>query len=144
MKTNLRGRLRNTKLPKSRGLLPLFEAIVNSIHGLEEVQIPLIEGLIQVVIKRERSPLYDTSTDDAVSSHPTSGDIVSFHVTDNGVGFNEANFKSFETLDTDYKVEKGGRGIGRLLWLKAFDRIDVVSCFLNEDEALEQRTFSFS
>ena len=32
--TNLNGRLRNTSLPLSCGLLPLFEAVINSIHGL--------------------------------------------------------------------------------------------------------------
>ncbi|MGO0307808.1 hypothetical protein ACTL6P_14595 [Endozoicomonas acroporae] len=34
--TNLAGRLRNTNLPKSHGLLPVFEAVVNSIQSLEE------------------------------------------------------------------------------------------------------------
>ena len=34
--TNLQGRLRNTSLPKNHGLLPVFEAVVNSIHSLEE------------------------------------------------------------------------------------------------------------
>ncbi len=37
MQTNLSGRLRNTSLPVSHGLLPLFEAVVNSLHSLEEV-----------------------------------------------------------------------------------------------------------
>ncbi len=32
--TNLLGRLRNTSLPKSHGLQPIFETIVNSIHAL--------------------------------------------------------------------------------------------------------------
>ena len=34
--TNLKGRLRNTDLPKSHGLMPLFEAVVNSIESIEE------------------------------------------------------------------------------------------------------------
>ncbi|WP_163370861.1 hypothetical protein [Endozoicomonas acroporae] len=45
----------------------------------------------------------------------------SLKATNNGVGFNDANIASFETLDSDHKIDKGCRGIGRLLWLKAFD-----------------------
>ena len=52
IETNRRGRLRNTTLPKSKGLLPLFEALINSIHALEEAQIPPEQGLIRVVIER--------------------------------------------------------------------------------------------
>lgn len=36
--TNLPGRLRNTTLPRSHALLPLFEVAVNSIHACEDVQ----------------------------------------------------------------------------------------------------------
>lgn len=37
LQTNLKGRLRNTSLPKSHGLMPVFEAVVNSIHSIEEM-----------------------------------------------------------------------------------------------------------
>ena len=36
MTTYLKGRLRNTSLSKTRGLFPLYEAVVNSIHSIEE------------------------------------------------------------------------------------------------------------
>lgn len=36
IKTNLVGRLRNLQLSKSRALLPLFEAVVNSIHSIDD------------------------------------------------------------------------------------------------------------
>src|SRR5512146_3192459 len=35
--------------------------------------------------------------------------------------------KSFETLNTDYQANLGCRGVGRLLWLKAFDKVSVGS-----------------
>ena len=70
-------------------------------------------------------------------------DIASFTVTDNGVGFNDENFNAFLTLDTEHKIDKGGRGIGRLLWLKAFQRVDVASVFL-DGGVLRQRVFQFS
>ena len=36
LQTNLMGRLRNTDLPKSNALFPLFEAVINSIHAIDE------------------------------------------------------------------------------------------------------------
>lgn len=36
LQTSLSGRLRNTNLPKKSALFPLFEAIVNSIHAIDE------------------------------------------------------------------------------------------------------------
>ena len=51
---------------------------------------------------------------------------------------------SFETLDSDYKASQGCRGVGRLLWLKAFEKVNVVSVFVDGDVALKQRTFSFT
>ena len=37
MNTFLAGRLRNTPLPRTHGLLPLFEAVVNSIQAVSTV-----------------------------------------------------------------------------------------------------------
>jgi len=142
LETNLRGRLRSTKLPQSKGLFPLFEAIINSIHGLEAGGTLPDEGLIRVTIEREGTPLFDEPSD--ASETNSSEPIVGFKVIDNGIGFNNENFQSFITLDTQYKIDKGGRGIGRLLWLKAFDKVDVVSHFLNDQDACEQRSFRFS
>lgn len=142
LETNLPSRLRNTKLPQSKGLFPLFEAIINSIHGLEAGGISADEGQILVMIEREGSPLFDETSD---ASLPNSSEpIVGFKVIDNGIGFNDENFQSFITLDTQYKIDKGGRGIGRLLWLKAFDRVEIESCFLSDQGAHKQRNFHFS
>ena len=53
--TNLEGRLRNTTLPKSHALLPLFEAVVNSIHACEEKFIsPFAPAKITIKILREK------------------------------------------------------------------------------------------
>ncbi|MGE0392763.1 MAG: ATP-binding protein [Vicinamibacterales bacterium] len=137
--TNLNGRLRNTSLPQSHGLLPLFEAVINSIHGIEEAGIPPDYGRIRITIERETT-LFD---DDRKSGGQFVPEILAFTVTDNGVGFNAENFDAFLTLDTEHKVAKGGRGIGRLLWLKAFSRVEVVSTF-EDGDALALRTFEFS
>jgi hypothetical protein len=144
MNTNLQGRLRNTPLPASHNLLCLFEGVVNSIHAIAERGINPEEGKITVEILR--LPQSSLAFDGAKPKRgaPALETILGFKVTDNGVGFNEANLSSFETLDTDYKVSQGCRGVGRLLWLKAFRRVTVNSVFLGEGGVLKRRTFSFT
>jgi hypothetical protein len=46
------------------------------------------------------------------------GRVVGFDVEYNGVGFTDDNFKSFRTPDSRWKETRGGKGIGRLGWLK--------------------------
>ena len=136
IKTNLIGRLRNTSLPTSHALMPLFEAIVNSIHSIEECSEDMTEGRIAVEILRLQQINLDLN-----DQTETKEKIIGFKITDNGIGFNDNNMKSFETLDSDYKVDKGCRGIGRLLWLKAFNRVEINSSYL--DTELKNRAFSF-
>lgn len=68
--------------------------------------------------------------------------ISSFEIIDTGVGFTEANYESFQTSDTMYKATLGGKGIGRLLWLKAFDGADITSTFF-ENGGWHKRRFRF-
>ena len=143
--TNLSGRLRNTSLPRSHGLLPVFEAVVNSVQALEEAQVSSESGHIRVAIKRAPAQQQLIVDDEPTKPEQSQrGDIVAFTVTDNGIGFNEENFEAFMTLDTEYKATKGGRGIGRLLWLKAFGRAEVTSRFVGKvDGILYERSFAF-
>lgn len=53
MLTNLAGRLRNTSLPLTNGLLPLFEAVVNSIHSIDQGNKRLDHPAIIVSILRK-------------------------------------------------------------------------------------------
>lgn len=135
LQTNLKGRLRNTSLPKSHGLMPVFEAVVNSIHSIEEKG-NADNGKIVLRINRATQGGLDL---DAKALPP----IIGFTITDNGCGFDETNFKSFETLDSDHKIDKGCRGVGRLMWLKVFDLVEVESHFLDADGELKKRVFRF-
>lgn len=135
LQTNLKGRLRNTSLPKNHGLMPVFEAVVNSIHSIEETG-SADNGKIVLRINRATQGGLDLDT----KSLPP---IISFTITDNGCGFDETNFKSFETLDSDHKIAKGCRGVGRLMWLKVFDLVEVESHFLDADGELKKRVFRF-
>lgn len=139
--TNLSGRLRNTSLKYSHALMPLFEAVVNSIHAIEETKIPIQDGCLNIEICEDSQPeLINNQNPFDIDS---SIDITGFKITDNGAGFTEQNMESFKTLDSDYKASKGGRGIGRLLWLKAFERVHVQSQYTNNESKVMLRKFSF-
>ncbi len=143
MPTNLGGRLRNTPLPLTSGLLPLFEAVVNSIHAIEEANVSTADGRIAITILRKGKQGALDLNDLKKKGPDALEDIVGFRIEDNGVGFTDENMVSFRTLDSEHKVQKGCRGIGRLLWLKAFKQVRVESIYRAED-ALRRRTFSFS
>ena len=141
--TNLQGRLRNTDLPKSHGLMPLYEAVVNSMQAIEEAGIGASKGEIKVEIVRDAQPALAFDEKPGRRGPDPSAKIIGFKVTDNGIGFDEANFKAFETLDTDHKAIKGCRGVGRLLWLKAFSKVYVDSIHQGVDGGLHVRKFTF-
>ncbi|GAA5102691.1 hypothetical protein GCM10023210_43890 [Chryseobacterium ginsengisoli] len=136
LNTSLKGRLRNTTLPLTNALFPVFEAVVNSIHSIDELKKhnESYQGIITIKVIRSGQ----TSAFDDVKS-----EINGFEIIDNGIGFNKDNFKSFQTLDSDFKIDLGGRGIGRLLWLKAFESATIKSVFEEKNE-LYERSFHFN
>ncbi len=77
--TNLQGRLRNTHLSKSDGLQPVFEAVVNSIHSLEEHGNLTTTG--QIILRIERPSPMPLSL--KIGSQST--EITGFIIEDNGV-----------------------------------------------------------
>lgn len=135
LSTNLQGRLRNTNLPKSKALLPLFEAVANSFHAIEESH-NSNNGTVKIVIKR--SPM-----DNCLPEFDNNDQINSIQIIDNGIGFNDENYKSFLLLDSDKKVNIGGRGIGRLMWLKAFRSVQIKSNFETKEE-IKTKEFLFT
>lgn len=141
--TSLAGRVRNTNLPKSHALLPLLEAVVNSIQAIDYRFGDDIErGRLTVRILR--SPQDELDLSSVGPGRTALKPIVGFSVEDNGVGFTAANMSSFETLDSDYKAGLGCRGVGRLLWLKAFDRVSIRSAYEDDAGDLHRRQFRFS
>jgi hypothetical protein len=114
------GRINNISLaPNAKNsLVPLFEAIMNSIQAVEERfgKDNISAGQIQVTVIRNEE-----------------GDCVGFHVQDNGIGFNQQNLDSFVKMDSQKKALIGGKGVGRLLWLKVADSVKVKSYFLDGD-----------
>ncbi len=134
MKLNIKGRVSNISLPVSRPLMPLYEAISNSIQAIEERKIK--DGRIVIEIEREKSLV-------SQQENAENDSIIAFIIKDNGVGFNDANYESFNTSDTAYKAKIGGKGIGRFLWLSAFEKVEISSSF-KEGKEFRFRQFEFS
>lgn len=144
MNSNLLGRLRNTNLAKTHGLLPLYEAVINSIHAIEEAGIDTSDGRIEISVLREEKSTQQDFIESTKRGPDAEEDIHTFIIRDNGIGFNDKNLESFKTLDSDHKVDKGCRGIGRLLWLKAFDNIRATSSFKANEDQKKERKFLFN
>lgn len=109
------------KHSEANALLPLYEAISNSLHAITERFGD--DGLAKkgrIDIDILRTELEDGDTH-----------VTGFTVSDNGIGLNEQNFVSFCTPFSQHKISKGGKGIGRLGWLKVFKSITVSSAYQN-------------
>lgn len=135
MKVDLTGRIKNLDLPKSKPLLPLLEAISNSIDSIEEAK--EAAGAITIRVLREQSTV-DGDEEGRALAH-----IIGFDISDNGEGFTDENFDSFETCDSIHKQAKGAKGIGRLLWLKAFNEVSISSTYQAIDGKHYFRSFLF-
>lgn len=143
LKTSLPGRVKNLHLPKNHSLLPLLEAVVNGIQAIDaRFGDDMESGRLHVRILREPQTEIDLAS--VAPGRTPLRAIVGFSIEDNGEGFTPANMASFETLDSDYKAAIGCRGVGRLLWLKAFDRVSVRSVYEDESGELRGRQFRFS
>src|SRR5262245_56155282 len=129
LKTNLPNQIRQMPLPKWRPMLPVFEAVMNSFQAIREAKRPAGTGSIVIDVEREPNLL-----------DKENAPITTFTITDNGIGFNDDNFDSFNTLYSDYKLKEGGKGLGRFTWLKAFNRVEVETTF-HEKEGCYRRKF---
>ncbi|MDD9725950.1 ATP-binding protein [Roseovarius sp. SK2] len=70
------------------------------------------------------------------------GEDVDIIVRDNGIGLETARYDAFCEIDTDFKSQRGGKGVGRLYWLDAFKSVEVKSRF-RDGERYAQRAFRF-
>jgi hypothetical protein len=133
MQTDVIGKINEKKLAYNNTLLPLFEAVVNSIQAIEEYSATK-PGIIQIDITRSSQTELNL---DGTERLPV---ILDFSITDNGIGFNDKNYQSFNYAHSTYK--KGGKGIGRFTWLRAFSKAEIESSY-KEDEKWFIRKFNF-
>ena len=134
LKASLRGQIRQTPLPKWKALLPLFEAVMNSFQAIQDSKDDY-EHHITINVIRDFGLL---PSEDAP--------ITGFDISDTGIGFDDENFDSFNTAYSEHKVGRGGKGLGRFMWLKAFEKVGISSVFRSRDSdgvSFWKREFSF-
>lgn len=132
LKSDIVGRVSRLPIrPSEKGaLLPLMEAISNSIQSVTDVfgKDTAKKGRITITVAR--------------SGNPDDPAVIGFDIEDNGTGFNNDNYRSFLTPDSRWKETKGGKGVGRLAWLKVFRQITIDSIY-RDGKAFLRREFGF-
>ena len=105
-------------------LLPVLEAVSNSMHSIEARfgSESSMKGRIEIAFQNPCDPAK-----------------LVISITDNGVGLTDANYNSFKTPFSGYKLEKKGRGFGRFIAFKVFGRI----LYSSRYDGLKKRTFRF-
>jgi hypothetical protein len=140
--SNIANKVRNTRLPRTKPLMPLFEVVSNSIHSILEAEKAKIikKGEGKIIIKCIRNGEEKTLEKLVeIDNYP----IHSFEITDNGIGLNNDNLKAFIEADTDHKIDIGGKGVGRFVCLKAFKEMNVFSKYLDEGKKEKAISFDF-
>ena len=132
LKSDFVGRVSRLPLrPTDRNaLVPVMEAVSNSIFAITERFEDQAgrRGRVDLTIVRDLEDDFEP--------------IIGFDIEDNGIGFTEENYQSFLTPDSRLKERKGGKGVGRLAWLKVFEHIDIQSTF-SDGHSLHTRHFRF-
>lgn len=134
---NIKGRVKNYPLPKNQPLFPLYEAVVNSFHAIEERRTSIGDYKAQITIEIVRNG--EPTLPIVPGLLP---EITGFIIKDNGIGFNDANMKSFTESDSTYKAELGGKGVGRFSWLLVFKKAIIDSRYYDDTEYV-RRGFEF-
>jgi hypothetical protein len=129
LQPNIVNRVR--KLPKpadaAQALQPLFEAVSNAFFAIED--------RIEAGQKTPGNVRIDIE-------HLSDPERFKVEVSDNGIGLDPTRYEAFQTIDTDFKRKKGGKGVGRLFWLDAFVKVRVDSVYLDHGSK-NRRSFEF-
>lgn len=119
---NFINRIRKLTKPSNsaQALQPLFEAVSNGFFAIDDLneskEITLRKrGLIKINVENLDDP-----------------DKLRISISDDGIGLDGKRFDAFCTMDTDFKRQRGGKGVGRLFWLDAFKKVEVLSGYVPE------------
>lgn len=135
---DLAGRIKNFSLPKRNALLPLYEAVINSFQAIEDRREISPDPAPVIIVTLKRDIVLNDGNESIVEPR-----INGFRIFDNGIGFDENNFSSFLKSDSQYKSQRGGKGVGRFCWLKAFADVRIESNF-QENGQWYRRAFDFN
>lgn len=131
-KINISGIVKGIKASTTY-LTPIIEAVCNSIDSIGERK----GGKIDIVAYRDGQKSLDDNDLSKVC-----GSIIGFDVVDNGVGFITANRDSFDTYLSGHKLKSGGKGFGRFMYLKYFNKVSIDSYYMEEGKSFH-RSFDF-
>lgn len=108
-------------------LLPTLEAVSNAMHGIEARfgDDARKSGKIEIKIDNVNDP-----------------EQIMISVTDNGIGLEDENYRSFKTPFSGHKLKQNGRGFGRFIAFKVFARV-LYSSRYDYFPAPQKRTFRF-
>ena len=127
------------QLKVSNYLMPMFEAVVNSIQSIYLSKIK--NGYIEIYINRS-SEQQDIEFDNNTNIPYKVQEIDSIIISDNGLGFNNDNTSAFNKAYYTSKVKLGCKGIGRFSWLKMFESVEIDSVF-EQQEQKYKRQFTY-
>ncbi len=114
---------------KTAILYSVYEAVSNSIHAINDKF-----GEAQAAAKGR------VAVDIAVDNE---GNVEQISITDNGIGFTPDNLESFETSDSQFKYQRGGKGVGRFIWIKIFESI-LIDSVAKVERKTERIRFQFA
>lgn len=140
MRLDLIGSVNQLPLTPVNCLYPVFEAVSNAMHAIRDGR--QVGGRICVeLIRDDRQTVLEPPNATEPVGRPTA-EIVEIRITDNGVGFTDENLSAFGELYTRRKAKVGGKGVGRLTWLKVFEYAKVVSIY-HAGGDWRRRSFAF-
>lgn len=91
-------------------LQPMVEAISNSLEaGAKNVKVKLYIDKTKTLFGTEVNKIF------------------AYDVEDDGEGFTKRNIDSFLTYMSEYKINLGCKGVGRITWLKVFSSVNIES-----------------
>lgn len=131
MKFDVIGRINNMRLPdgKTAVLYSVYEAVSNAIHAIND--------------RFGEDKAADAGRVDVDIRVDNAFEIDAIAVSDNGIGFTDDNLDSFETSDSRFKYQRGGKGVGRFIWIKMFETIKVDSIVARSGQQ-ERVRFNFA
>lgn len=138
--TNFEGYISRLSLDPSpeNALFPVYEAVSNSLHAIEDRFAS--KGQSKELGEKGRITIEVIREYTGGKKHPVTG----FTISDNGCGFVDEDFCAFHDLFTQRKIDRGGKGVGRMTWLKVFKSISVYSSYIDSDKLLKHRAFDFT
>lgn len=97
-------------------LQPMIEAITNSLEA----------GAQNIWVKLYKEKKYQLPLDSNKFK------ISSYEIKDDGNGFTEKDIDSFSTYMSEHKIKLGCKGVGRITWLKVFNKAEITSWTKNK------------